>query len=196
MFGRIITTTLLLAIAGTSSLGAQDAGPLHGTIVELGVGGGWAGTTCHGCIASNSNGASGFVHVGRSLTPDLVAGVEWARWSKMQFGERGQYDFVTATAKWYPIDGRGFFSKTGVGYGHTIYHQWDLSEAPYSTERAGLAYQVGFGYDVPLADHLFVAPFAQILATTAGTARVDGQQDNDGPHSSSLLQYGMSIGWR
>jgi hypothetical protein len=185
---HVMTAATLLACLATVPVHAQGR-PVS---LAIGLGGGWAGTTCGGCVASNENGPSGFVHLTAPVAPGLRLGAEYNRWSKTQFGEPSRFNYYMAIAELGLLDIRGLTAKVGAGYGQTRYRQWDVSPQPITTERSGPAYEVGFAYEVPLGRGVHLAPYSEVILTRHGDARVNGQP-SDIAHSTSVLQYGVML---
>ena len=193
MIGRHLLGSLALALLTATSLGAQSA-PLRTVTFDAGLGGGHASGNCENCIPHGASAASGFLRLGRVITPELIASLEWARWSRPQFGSQSRFDFLTVGAQWYPISGSGFSMRYAMGYGKSSYAQM-VDPSVYRTERSGFAYNAGAGYDVRVSDRIIVGPFATVNSIAKGEARVNGQV---APYevSTGLIQYGLSVGLR
>lgn len=191
---NILRATLVALIIVVPWRGAGAQRPQ--VALSVGLGGGWAGTTCTGCVASNENGPAGLVRATVRSIAGLRLGAEYDRWSKWQYGERSAFDYYLAVAELTSSDLPAMTATFGVGYGRTRYRQWDVSAVPTTTQRDGLAYSIGVSYEMRLRDHLSVAPYAQVIATRKGAALVDGAPD-DTDHSTGVLQYGILLrGWR
>jgi hypothetical protein len=192
MTTRILVGSLAIALLAAPPLAAQSPPMRAGSAFDIGVGSGIAGGRCERCIPSDASAMSGFLRFGRVITSNVVASVEWARWSRSQFDQQSRFDIVTVGAQWYPISGFGLSMRNAIGYGRTSYVQ-RIDPATYRTERSGFAYHTGFGYDIRVSDNVVVAPFITVNAVVKGGARVNGQPT---PYdvSTSLLQYGMSVG--
>jgi hypothetical protein len=186
---RHLAASVALACSlAASSLHAQGS-PLALTV---GGGGGWAGTTCRGCVATNENGPAGLVQLAAYVAPALRLGVEWNGWSKSQFGARGRMNYVMAVAELYPADDARFYLKGSAGYGHMLFHERDLfGGATVDAEQRGFAYGIGAGYDIPATAHVTVAPYLQLINTAPGNGRV-AQFDVE-HQTAGMLQYGVSL---
>jgi hypothetical protein len=194
MNARLLVGSFAAIVLNVSSVGAQGTSLRAGNTADIGLGGGLAGVRCESCIPSDASAISGFVRVGRVITPSIIASLEWARWSRSQFDQHSRFDFVTVGAQWY-LTPSGLWLRSALGYGRASYSQMPFEPTVYRTERSGLAYNGGIGYDLHLSDKVVVGPFATVSAIRKGGAQVNGQPS---PYdvSSSLFQYGISVGLR
>jgi hypothetical protein len=195
MHARILVGSFAAVALVVSSLGAQRAPLRAAATLDVGMGGGLAGVRCEGCIPSDASAVSGFVRVGRGIMSNVIASLEWARWSRPQFGQHGQYDFLTIGPQVYLLPGIDLWGRSGIGYGRTSYVAMPFEPDVYRTERSGLAFSAAMGYDLRVSDRIVLGPFLMVSTMQRGSARVNGQ---DSPYdvSASLFQYGMSIGFR
>jgi hypothetical protein len=189
---RMLLATCATVLLSGTSLTAQSATTRTGYTVDAGLAGGSAAGYCTDCLPSDANATSGFLRVGRFVASDLAVSLEWTRSTRSQFGQPSRFEFVTAGVQWYPLS--RLSTRYAIGYGNTSYAQV-VEPNTYRTERAGLAYQTSIGYDIPVSEKLVVSPFVAATATVKGRARVNGQV---APYdvSTSLFQYGMSLGLR
>jgi len=119
-------------------------------------------------------------------------GVQWDRWRGREFGDGGRSDFVLLMSEHRAPEGR-FFVKAGAGYGSTHYYLRVLTAPPVLIERAGFAYQAGFGYDVVSLAHLAVAPYLQLTGLLKGKGRVDGVPSEEASFSTTAIQFGIAL---
>jgi hypothetical protein len=195
MNARLLVGSFVAIVLHVSPLGAQGAPLRAGNTADIGVGGGLAGVRCESCIPSDASALSGFVRVGRAITPNVIASVEWERWSLSQFDQRSRFDFVTVGAQWYLIPPTGLWMRYAIGYGRTSYMQMPFEPTIYRTERSGVAYSAGVGYDLHVSDNVVVGPFGTVSAIRKGGGTVNGRPTSYDV-SSSLFQYGISVGLR
>ena len=71
---------------------------------------------------------SGFVRVGRVLTPTVIASLEWSRWSRPQFDQHSRFDF---------------WMRYAIGYGRTSYVQMVVNGQPTSYDVFSGLFQYG-----------------------------------------------------
>jgi hypothetical protein len=192
---RHLVGSFAAIVLHVSSLSAQNAPLRAGNTADVGLGGGLAGVRCESCIPSDAVAMSGFVRVGRVLTPTVIASLEWSRWSRPQFDQQSRFDFVTVGAQWYLIPPSGLWMRYAIGYGRTSYVQMPFEPTVYRTERSGVAYTAGIGYDLHVSDKVVVGPFAAVSDIVRGGAVVNGQPTSYDV-SSGLFQYGISVGLR
>jgi hypothetical protein len=191
---RILVGSFAALALQIASAGAQGAPLRAGNTADVGFGGGLAGVRCESCIPHDDVAMSGFVRVGRVLTPTVIASLEWARWARAQFDQQSRFDFVTLGAQWYMMPPSGLWTRYAIGYGRVAFVQMPFATDTYRTERAGLAYNTSIGYDLHVADRIVVGPFVTV-STMRGGARVNGQPTAYDV-STSLFQYGISVGLR
>jgi hypothetical protein len=195
MTARILAGSLAIALLTATSLGAQSAPMRAGNTLDVGVGGGIAGVRCESCIPGDASATSGFLKVGRVVTPNALATLEWSRWSRPQFGQQARFDFVTAGAQVYLLSGLDLWMRYAIGYGRASYVQMVFEPQTYRTERSGFAQSGSLGYDLHLSKRIVLAPFVIVSSIRKGGATVDGQA---APYdvSAGVTQYGISLGLR
>ena len=155
---RTIATVALLASplalqAQRRATARPAAAPMHdrsGYSLSLGLGGGSNALSCAGCVSTRETGASGYLRVGKGMTPSLMAGVELNGWNKSENQATARTGMLSAIAQYYPSLTNGFFVKAGVGVGRTTLE--DNSTPPSSKlQSTGFGYQFGLGYDMSIA---------------------------------------------
>ena len=195
----IAALALLSAPAALQAQGrsaARRAAPSNdrdGYSLSLGLGGGSNGLSCAGCATARESGASGYLRVGKGMTPSLMMGLELNGWNKSENAASTRTGMLSAIAQWYPSMTNGFFLKTGAGMGRTTLD--DNSTTPSSKlQSTGFGYQFGLGYDMSIARRWSITPYVNYLATTGANAELNGVNTNQ-KLDANYVQYGLGLSW-
>jgi hypothetical protein len=183
-----------LAAQGRVARRAEPA-PMNdraGYSVSLGLGGASNGVSCADCATDRQNSASGFLRVGKGITPSVMAGLELNGWNKTENGVDGRGAMLSAIAQWYPSMTNGFFTKVGAGMGRLTVED----KAPPATklQSTGFAYQLGLGYDMSIARRWSITPYVNYLSTAGAKAQLNGVDMNE-KMDGNYVQYGLGLSW-
>ncbi len=164
-----------------------------GYSVSLGLGGGSSGISCAGCASDRENGMSGYLRVGKGISPSLMAGLELNGWNKTENNVTGRTSMLSAIAQWYPSMTNGFFTKVGAGMGRLSIE--DKSTTPADKlQSTGFAYQMGVGYDMSIARRWSITPYVNYLSTAGAKAQLNGVDTNE-KMDGNYFQYGLGLSW-
>jgi hypothetical protein len=199
---RTIATVALIAAPvalhaqgrrSTARAAAPVASDREGYSLSLGLGGGSSGVSCAGCATNRENGMSGYLRLGKGMSPSLMMGVELNGWNKTQQSVTSRNTMLSAIAQWYPSMTNGFFAKGGLGVGRTMID--DKSSVPSNKfQSTGLGYQVGVGYDMSVARRWSVTPFLNYLSTAGAKGQLNGTSTNQ-KFDGNYFQYGLGLSW-
>jgi hypothetical protein len=203
LFRTIAAVALLSAPVAVQAQGRSTTRPAarpsapsqdrDGYSVSLGLGAGSNGVSCTNCTTTRKNGASGYLRVGKGITPSLMMGVELNGWNKSETAGTASTGMMTAIAQWYPSLTNGFFLKTGAGVGRSTAE--DKSTVPSNkVESTGFGYQFGLGYDMSIARQWSITPYVNYLATTGANAKLNGVNANQ-TMDANYFQYGLGLSW-
>lgn len=172
---------------------AARANDRDGYSLSLGLGGGSNGLTCTGCATTRESGASGYLRVGKGMTPSLLMGLELNGWNKTENNVVGRTGMLSAIAQYYPSMTNGLFLKSGLGMGRTTID--DRSVTPSNKlQSTGFGYQFGMGYDMSIARRWSITPYVNYLATAGVTAQLNGVTMNE-KLDANYVQYGLGLSW-
>ena len=128
----------------------------EGFWIGFGLGYGSADRSCDraACQQDRVGSITGFLKLGGTLNPRVLAGVEGNVWSKKEEGVSNLLGNLTATATFYPFVSSGFFVKGGVGLSYasretrtgTRLNQPVDAKIKFSSVGAGVL--AGLGYDL------------------------------------------------
>jgi hypothetical protein len=141
----------LLAVSAASAQ-AQNAQIRQGFWFSGGLGYGSLG--CDAC-GSRSNGLSGGLSLGGTISPRFLLGVGTTGWTKSQQGATLTVSTLDARVRFYPSATGGFFMTGGLGLGAVT---GSVSGFGSSTE-TGLGMILGLGYDYRVAHNTSITPF-------------------------------------
>jgi hypothetical protein len=195
----LAAVALLTAPAALQAQGRATARPAmpsndrDGYSLSLGLGGGSSGVSCTGCATDRENGASGYLRVGKGMTPSLMMGLELNGWNKTEAAATGRNTMFSAIAQWYPSMTNGFFLKTGAGMGRMTLE--DKSVTPSDKlQSTGFAYQFGLGYDLSIARRWSITPYVNYLSTAGAKAELNGVTSSE-KLDANYAQYGLGLSW-
>lgn len=163
-----------------------------GYSLSLGLGGGSTGVSCTGCATDRQNGPSGYLRVGKGMTPSVMMGLELNGWNKTENNATARAGMFSAIAQWYPSMTNGFFLKTGAGLGRTTIE--DKSTPSSKLQSTGFGYQFGTGYDMSIARRWSITPYVNYLATAGAKAELNGVSSNE-KFNANYFQYGLGLSW-
>lgn len=197
---RTIATVALLAapvaLQAQGRASTRQPAPVNhrdGYSLSLGLGGGSSGVTCTGCATTRENGASGYLRVGKGMTPSLMMGLELNGWNKTENNVEGRTGMLSAIAQYYPSMTNGFFLKSGLGMGRTTLD--DRSTTPSNKlQSTGFGYQFGLGYDMSVGRRFAITPYVNFLATAGAKAELNGVTTNYNL-DANYVQYGLGLSW-
>jgi hypothetical protein len=123
---------------------------------------------------------TGFLKLGGTLNPRVLAGVEGNVWSKKEEGVSNLLGNLTATATFYPFVSSGLFVKGGVGLSYasretrtgTRLHLPVDATIKFSSVGAGVL--AGLGYDLRVAQNISITPTVTYYYGATGTVEVEG----------------------
>lgn len=195
----IAVVALLCAPLAVQAQGRASARPAAGAkdrdgySLSLGLGGGSNGLTCTGCATTRESGGSGYLRVGKGITPSLLMGLELNGWNKTKNNVVGRTGMLSAIAQFYPNMTSGLFLKSGLGMGRTTID--DRSAAPSNRlQSTGFGYQFGMGYDMSVARRWSLTPYVNYLATAGATVQLNGVTMNE-KLDANYVQYGLGLSW-
>ena len=141
----------LLAVSAVSAQ-AQNAQIRQGFWFSGGLGYGSLG--CDGC-GSRTNGLSGGLSLGGTMSQRFLLGVGTTAWTKSEQGATLTVSTLDARVRFYPSATGGFFLTGGLGLGAVT---GSVSGFGSSTE-TGVGVIMGLGYDYRVAKNTSITPF-------------------------------------
>lgn len=149
---RTLAAIGLALLVFTSTAGAQHAQTRQGFWFNVGLGAGSLG--CDDC-GSRTNGLSGQLSLGGTITPRLLLGAGTNGWTKNEDGVTVTMGSLAALVRFYPSTTGGFYLTGGLGVA-TI----DLGVDGYgSASDTGVSALLGIGYDIRVGQNVSLTPF-------------------------------------
>jgi hypothetical protein len=145
-----------IAVSATSAF-AQNAQIRDGFWFSGGLGFGTLG--CDGC-GGRTNGLSGGLSLGGTISPRFLLGVGSDAWTRSEQGATLTVGTVDARVRFYPSTTGGFFLTGGLGVGSVT---GSISGLGSSTE-SGLGLLLGLGYDIRVAKNTSITPYWSAFA--------------------------------
>jgi hypothetical protein len=139
-------------VVSAASAQAQNAQVRDGFWFSGGLGFGTLG--CDNCGA-RTNGLSGGLSLGGTITPRFLLGVGSDAWTRSEQGATLTVGTLDARVRFYPSTTGGFFLTTGVGVGSVSGSIVGLG----SSTETGLGLLFGLGYDVRVAKNTSITPY-------------------------------------
>ena len=148
---QCLAVVATLAVSAVSAQ-AQNAQVRDGFWFSGGLGFGTLG--CDNC-GSRTNGLSGGLSLGGTITPRFLLGVGSEAWTRTEQGATLTVGTLDARVRFYPSTTGGFFLTGGLGVGSVT---GSLVGFGSSTE-TGLGMIFGLGYDVRVAKNTSITPY-------------------------------------
>lgn len=175
------------------------AGAQRKSTASIGVGAGSASFSCDVCSSQRNNSLSEMLRLGTIVKPGLVLSGEASRWRGDYGDSRGSgtatASFVSFTAQWSPWADdnftEGFFLKAGAGLAHTHEQFEGVSASPTVVTTTGPSFVLGAGWNVWVAEHFAVTPYADYNVAAKATQSV-----NDLPGTqlgANILHLGVAL---
>jgi hypothetical protein len=195
---RSIAWALLVTLAAAPLTAQRQASPAGNSGLWLGGGAGfgWARVGCRICDANRGHSLSAYGHAGFALSPRIILGGEVELWRQGARPDQNRPATewmmgYSAVMFWYPSPRQPYYLKSGFGL--VTYRIHDATDALTAT---ALGPQIGAGWELPIASHIAVVPYANFLfASTGAGVKLNGQQVLD--HASlELFQFGVGLSRR
>ena len=152
---RFVHTAILLSATVLSAapvLAQARPNTRQGFWFNVGLGAGSLG--CDDCD-TRTNGLSGQLSLGGTISPRFLLGASSNGWTKSEEGTTLTMGSLTAAFRFYPSATGGFYLTGGLGVA-TL----DLGvEGLGSASETGTAALLGLGYDIRLGDNISLTPF-------------------------------------
>jgi len=159
-----VTLVTLAALALSATADAQANSPeirRQGFWFSGGLGIGSLGASdCSGC--ERTNGLSGGLSLGGTISPRVLLGVGTTGWSKSVDGATITVGTLDARVRLYPSLTSGFFLTAGVGLG-SISGSFDGD----SESVTGTGVVLGLGVDIPVGRRTSITPFLNGVGVSA-----------------------------
>lgn len=149
---RLAVGIALALVALATNVSAQHAQTRQGFWFNVGLGAGSLG--CDDC-GSRTNGISGQLSLGGTISPRLLLGAGTNGWTKEEDGVTLTMGSLAALVRFYPSATGGFYLTGGLGIA-TL----DLGLAGYgSASDTGVSAILGIGYDIRVGQNVSLTPF-------------------------------------
>lgn len=174
----------------------------QGMWVGAGLGAGDANLHCRICAGEQpTRGTSGYLRIGTTVSPSFLVGAEANGWMRSDQDGRQRVLALTGNAYWYPNPRHGYYLKGGFGISRYRYSERE-NDVTTALTSAGLAGQVGAGYEVRVNPRTSVVPYVNLIGSARGrlaTERDDGTHfDRDRLSTGAHLlfvQIGLGVTW-
>jgi hypothetical protein len=141
-----------MGLSSTPALGQANPQTRQGFWFNVGLGAGSLG--CEDCD-TRTNGLSGQLSLGGTISPRFLLGVASNGWTKSEDGATLTMGSLTAAFRFYPSTTGGFYLTGGLGVA-TL----DLGISGFgSASETGIGAMLGLGYDIRLGQNVSLTPF-------------------------------------
>ena len=177
----------LLILIPWSAAEAQRVPDRSGFWFGAGIGLGSARLSCTICTTGRDGGTSGYVHMGATVTKQLLVGGEVLAWYHTDNGVDFLLASVQAVVVLYPMRTSGFYIKTGLGVSN-----YSAKDSVNKVSSQALAGEIGVGYEVLVSNNISMVPFANFLGTSGADVKFNNTVSSLGARTS-LIQIGLGI---
>lgn len=173
---RVSVAALLLSLPVSSLTAQTKPQTREGFWINFGLGAGSLG--CEECT-DRSNGFSGQLSMGGTISPRLLIGGSSNGWTKTEDGATLTMGSLAAIVRFYPSATGGFFLNGGLGLA-TL----DVDLGVFGSDNAtGASAIIGIGYDARVGKNFSLTPY---LNSIGGS--FDGGTAN-------FVQFGLGFSW-
>ena len=183
---RFLAALGVVLIVTMPALSAQHTQTRKGFWIGFGLGYGSAHATCDGCGSTNEGGATGFLKLGGTLSPQVLLGGAVNAWYKSSGGLKESVGNVTASVYYYPAPATGFFLTGGLGFS-----DYDLRDGG-SITGTGWGFTVGTGYDIRVGRNVSLTPVVNFAYGGVGDLSSAGTTVSTG-WKQSVIDFGLGI---
>jgi hypothetical protein len=151
-FARFLVIAAATALITSTAYGQSRPNTRQGFWFNIGLGAGSLG--CDDCD-TRTNGLSGQLSLGGTISPRFLLGVSSNGWTKSEDGVTLTMGALTTAFRFYPSATGAFYLTGGLGLA-TL----DLGVEGYGSEsEMGVAALLGLGYDIRVGDSISLTPF-------------------------------------
>jgi len=188
---RLTSACLLVATAlcAAAPASAQHIDDRRGMWVGIGLGGMSTNINCSFCTDARKLGPAGYAQIGGTPSRHTLAGVEIDYWRVSASDTTREYASAVAFLMYYISLERPLFLKGAFGIG-----RYAEVSGPDQLSVHGFSIQLGLGYDIAIANHLWIAPYFNLVwaPNQEGTRNKLGISSD---FSLSMLQAGIQLSW-
>ncbi len=194
---RRLPLVLALTVLCAGTLAAQDKpdptrNMRQGFWIGFGLGAGSAGADCQGCSGDRTNGLSGYLRLGGTLSRNLLLGIETNGWTHSESGANETMGFGDLVMLWYPSATGAFYLKFGLG-GMAYQADIPLLGTIKATAPGG---SFGAGYEFRVRKNFSLNLFLNALAGAPASWTLNGvKQTSTSDIKLNLAQLGVGLTW-
>jgi hypothetical protein len=184
---RAIGFSAFLAVLMVGSASAQQAQTREGFWIGVGLGAGSLGFSGDATNTDRASALSGYFKLGATISPKFLLGAETNGWTKGEGGVTMSAGALSAVGYFYPSATGGLYFKGGLGV-LAISDNAPINQG----SAAGLAAQLGLGYDFRVAKNISLSPYANYIASTGAELKVDGTASG-ADINPNIFQIGLGV---
>ncbi len=189
----LLSSALALLLLLPATLAAQKGGVRRGFWLGGGIGEGSAKIACNICVDERKSGITAYARMGFTATSTLRVGIEGSAWQHKEDDVQRRMLALAGTVYLYPSPRSGFYVKAGLGLAK--YRIRDDNQNPTQTLTVqAFSGQLGLGYEFRVLKDVAIGPWANLVASTGGSVRIDNTVTTVSSHLS-LVQVGIGVTW-
>jgi Outer membrane protein beta-barrel domain len=179
---------LLTAVLATSAF-AQKAQTREGFWIGFGAGAGSLGFGGDATTDDRQTGLSGNFRLGATVSPHFLIGAETNGWTDETAGITTTAGVFSAMGYYYPMVQSGLYLKAGLGF-LAVSDNADIAQG----KAAGMAGQLGLGYDVRVSRNMSLSPYMNYIMSTGAELKLDGTPTGV-DINPNIFQFGLGLTW-
>jgi len=186
---------LIVGFCGLSPVDGQRLTRRSGLWISAGADLGYGKANCRVCNTDAVLGPAGTVQIGGSPSQKALVSLEFSYWRSGADTTAQEYALALAAVRYYPMQRGPFFVMAGFGVGRYAEERVSPTGPSWSLSANGFAFQVGAGYEIPLAGRIKIGPVVRYISAGGHKVKLN-QLGESRDMNGRWLRIGAHLTWR